>query len=75
MKFYNDYQKESSAHSKDVEWISKNLKENDVDDANDLISKLQTTKSSYMIAMESEFERQLGLSFSLGKFRKSKACL
>ena len=64
MKFYNDYQKESSAHSKDVEWISKNLKENDVEDADDLISKLKNTKSSYMIAMQSEFEKATGLEFS-----------
>ena len=72
MKFYNDYQKESSAHSKDVEWISKNLKENDVEDADDLISKLKTTKSSYMIAMESEFEKATGLEFSLENLERVK---
>ncbi len=72
MKFYNDYQKESSAHSIDVEWISKNLKENDVEDADDLISKLKATKSSYMIAMESEFEKATGLDFSLENLEKVK---
>ena len=72
MKFYNDYQKESSAHSKDVEWISKNLKENDVEDADDLISKLKATKSSYMIAMESEFEKATGLEFSLENLERVK---
>ncbi len=72
MKFYNDYQKESSAHSKDVEWVSKNLKENDVEDADDLISKLKATKSSYMIAMESEFEKATGLEFSLENLERVK---
>ena len=72
MKFYNDYQKESSAHSKDVEWISKNLKENDVEDADDLISKLKVTKSSYMIAMQSEFEKATGLEFSLENLERVK---
>ena len=72
MKFYNDYQKESSAHSKDVEWISKNLKENDVEDADDLISKLKATKSSYMIAMQSEFEKATGLEFSLENLERVK---
>ena len=72
MKFYNDYQKESSAHSKDVEWISKNLKENDVEDADDLISKLKVTKSSYIIAMESEFEKATGLEFSLENLERAK---
>jgi len=72
MKFYNDYQKESSAHSKDVEWISKNLKENDVEDADDLISKLKVTKSSYMIAMQSEFEKATGLEFSLENLERAK---
>ena len=72
MKFYNDYQKESSAHIKDVEWISKNLKENDVEDADDLISKLKVTKSSYIIAMESEFEKATGLEFSLENLERAK---
>ena len=72
MKFYNDYQKESSAHSKDVEWISKNLKENDVEDADDLISKLKATKSSYMIAMQSEFEKATGLEFGLENLERVK---
>lgn len=72
MKFYNDYQKESSAHSKDVEWISKNLKENDVEDADNLISKLKATKSSYMIAMQSEFEKATGLEFSLENLERVK---
>ena len=72
MKFYNDYQKESSTHSKDVEWISKNLKESDVEDADDLISKLKATKSSYMIAMESEFEKATALEFSLENLERVK---
>ena len=64
MKFYRDYEKESTAHAKDVEWLSKNLKEYNVENADELISKLSQSKSAYMIAMENEFEAATGLKFS-----------
>nr|WP_314181881.1 response regulator [uncultured Campylobacter sp.] len=64
MKFYRDYEKESTAHAKDVEWLSKNLKEYNVENADELISKLSQSKSAYMVAMENEFEVATGLKFS-----------
>lgn len=64
MKFYRDYEKESTAHAKDVEWLSKNLKEYNVENADELISKLSQSKSAYMVAMENEFEAATGLKFS-----------
>ena len=70
MKFYRDYEKESTAHAKDVEWLSKNLKEYNVENADELISKLSQSKSAYMIAMENEFEAATGLKFSEANLEK-----
>lgn len=64
MKFYRDYEKESTAHAKDVEWLSKNLKEYNVENADEYINKLKDSKSAYMVAMENEFEAATGLKFS-----------
>ncbi|MBR8462921.1 hypothetical protein KDE12_08740 [Campylobacter sp. faydin G-105] len=35
MKFYNDYYKELDAYTKDIEWLSKNLKDYSVENANE----------------------------------------
>ena len=64
MKFYRDYEKESTAHAKDVEWLSKNLKEYNVENADEYINKLKDSKSAYMVAMKNEFEAATGLKFS-----------
>ena len=64
MKFYGDYNKELDAHNKDIEWLSKNLKDYNVENADELISKLSQSKSAYMVAMENEFEAATGLKFS-----------
>ena len=64
MKFYDDYNKELDAHNKDIEWLSKNLKDYNVENADELISKLSQSKSAYMVAMENEFEAATGLKFS-----------
>ena len=70
MKFYRDYEKESTAHAKDVEWLSKNLKEYNVENADEYINKLKDSKSAYMIAMENEFEAATGLKFSEANLEK-----
>ena len=70
MKFYRDYEKESTAHAKDVEWLSKNLKDYNVENADELISKLSQSKSAYMVAMENEFEAATGLKFSESNLEK-----
>ena len=70
MKFYRDYEKESTAHAKDVEWLSKNLKEYSVENADEYINKLKDSKSAYMIAMENEFEAATGLKFSEANLEK-----
>jgi response regulator len=72
MKFYRDYEKESTAHAKDVEWISKNLKEYNVENADEYISRLNGSKSSYMIAMENEFQKATRLEFSPENLEKVK---
>ncbi|QKF93122.1 response regulator [Campylobacter sp. CCUG 57310] len=72
MKFYNDYNKELDAHTKDIEWLSKNLKDYDVQNADELISKLKDSKSSYMLAMENEFKKATGLEFSISNLEKVK---
>ena len=72
MKFYRDYEKESTAHAKDVEWLSKNLKEYNVENADEYISRLNGSKSSYMIAMENEFQKATRLEFSLENLEKVK---
>lgn len=64
MKFYDDYNKELDAHNKDIEWLSKNLKEYNVENADEYINKLKDSKSAYMVAMENEFEAATGLKFS-----------
>lgn len=70
MKFYDDYNKELDAHNKDIEWLSKNLKDYNVENADELISKLSQSKSAYMIAMENEFEAATGLNFSEANLEK-----
>ena len=70
MKFYRDYEKESTAHAKDVEWLSKNLKEYSVENADEYINKLKDSKSAYMVAMENEFEAATGLKFSEANLEK-----
>ena len=70
MKFYRDYEKESTAHAKDVEWLSKNLKEYNVENADEYINKLKDSKSAYMVAMENEFEAATGLKFSESNLEK-----
>ena len=72
MKFYRDYEKESTAHAKDVEWLSKNLKEYNVENADEYISRLNGSKSSYMIAMENEFQKATRLEFSPENLEKVK---
>ena len=64
MKFYDDYNKELDASNKDIEWLSKNLKDYNVENADELISKLSQSKSAYMVAMENEFEASVRLKFS-----------
>ena len=70
MKFYDDYNKELDAHNKDIEWLSKNLKDYNVENADELISKLSQSKSAYMVAMENEFEAATGLKFSEANLEK-----
>ena len=70
MKFYDDYNKELDSHNKDIEWLSKNLKEYNVENADELISKLSQSKSAYMVAMENEFEAATGLKFSEANLEK-----
>ena len=70
MKFYIDYEKESTAHAKDVERLSKNLKEYNVENADEYINKLKDSKSAYMISMENEFEAATGLKFSEANLEK-----
>ena len=72
MKFYRDYEKESTAHAKDVEWLSKNLKEYNVENADEYINKLKGSKSGYMIAMENEFQKATRLEFSPENLEKVK---
>ena len=72
MKFYRDYEKESTAHAKDIEWLSKNLKEYNVENADEYISRLNGSKSSYMIAMENEFQKATRLEFSPENLEKVK---
>ena len=72
MKFYRDYEKESTAHAKDIEWPSKNLKEYNVENADEYISRLNGSKSSYMIAMENEFQKATRLEFSPENLEKVK---
>ena len=72
MKFYRDYEKESTAHAKDVEWLSKNLKEYNVENADEYINKLKDSKSAYMIAMENEFQKATRLEFSPENLEKVK---
>lgn len=71
-KFYNDYYKELNSHNKDIEWLSKNLKDYDVKDADIYIEKLKDIKSPYLIAMENEFKEATGLDFSLENLNKVK---
>ncbi|MDL0090090.1 response regulator, partial [Campylobacter gastrosuis] len=70
MKFYSDYKKESKAHEQDVSWLINNLKAYEVDEADELSSKLLGSKSAYMIAMENDFKKATGLSFSLSNLEK-----
>ena len=72
MKFYRDYEKESTAHAKDVEWLSKNLKEYNVENADEYINKLKGSKSGYMIVMENEFQKATRLEFSPENLEKVK---
>jgi response regulator len=72
MKFYNDYHKELNTYSKDIEWLSENLKRYNVTNADEYIAKLNNTKSSYMIAMENEFKKAKGLGFSMENLHKIK---
>lgn len=72
MKFYRDYEKESTAHAKDVEWLSKNLKEYNVENADEYINKLKDSKSAYMVAMENEFQKATRLEFSPENLEKVK---
>ena len=72
MKFYRDYEKESTAHAKDIEWLSKNLKEYNVENADEYINKLKDSKSAYMIAMENEFQKATRLEFSPENLEKVK---
>ena len=72
MKFYDDYNKELDAHNKDIEWLSKNLKEYNVENADEYISRLNGSKSSYMIAMENEFQKATRLEFSPENLEKVK---
>jgi len=70
IKFYDDYNKEFDAHNKDIEWLSKNLKEYNVENADEYINKLKDSKSAYMVAMENEFEAATGLKFSEANLEK-----
>ena len=72
MKFYRDYEKESTAHAKDIEWLSKNLKEYNVENADEYINKLKGSKSGYMIVMENEFQKATRLEFSPENLEKVK---
>ncbi|ASM36187.1 hypothetical protein [Campylobacter sputorum] len=72
MKFYDDYYKELNSHNKNIEWLSKNLKDYDVKDADIYIDKLKDIKSPYLIAMENEFKEATGLDFSLENLNKVK---
>lgn len=72
MKFYNDYQIEEDFHIQNVATLSKNLKEYGVEGADELISKLSVSKSSFMIAMQNEFEKATGLKFSTQNLEKVK---
>lgn len=72
MKFYNDYQIEEDFHIQNVATLSRNLKEYGVEGADELISKLSMSKSSFMIAMQNEFEKATGLKFSTQNLEKVK---
>ncbi|CAD7288803.1 hypothetical protein LMG7974_01161 [Campylobacter majalis] len=72
MKFYNDYQIEEDFHIQNVATLSRNLKEYGVEGADELISKLSVSKSSFMIAMQNEFEKATGLKFSTQNLEKVK---
>lgn len=73
MKFYRDYEKESTAHAKDIGWLSKNLKEYNVENADEYINKLNDSKSAYMIAMENEFQKATRLEFNPENLESKKS--
>lgn len=70
MKFYDDYQKESKTHAKNIEWLSENLKKYGAENADKLIANLKDSKSAYMIAMQNEFKNATGLDFSERNLKK-----
>ena len=72
MKFYRDYEKESLAHKKDISWLSDNLKLYGIENADEYISRLNGSKSSYMIAMKNEFQKATRLEFSPENLEKVK---
>lgn len=64
MQFYDDYQAEKKAHEQAISLTKKHLLDFNVENAENYIKKLDKTDSALMIAMQNDFERVTGLSFS-----------
>lgn len=71
-KLYEDYMAASSEHYERVDELIKNLKDSGAPDADVLIAKLRTTKSSRMVSIENEFKAATGMSFSQKNLQRVK---
>ncbi|WP_169755188.1 response regulator [Campylobacter curvus] len=71
-KLYEDYMAASSEHYERVDELIKNLKDSGAPDADVLIAKLRTTKSSRMVSIENEFKAATGMNFSQKNLQKVK---
>ncbi|QKF60605.1 cytochrome c [Campylobacter curvus] len=71
-KLYEDYMAASSEHYERVDELIKNLKDGGAPDADVLIAKLRTTKSSRMVSIENEFKAATGMNFSQKNLQRVK---
>ncbi|MDU6827877.1 response regulator [Campylobacter sp.] len=71
-KLYEDYMVASSEHYERVDELIKNLKVSGAPDADALIAKLRTTKSSRMVSIENEFKAATGMDFSQKNLQRVK---
>ncbi|WP_169767393.1 response regulator [Campylobacter curvus] len=71
-RLYEDYMAASSEHYERVDELIKNLKDSGASDADVLIAKLRTTKSSRMVSIENEFKAATGMNFSQKNLQKVK---
>ncbi|MDL0089787.1 response regulator [Campylobacter gastrosuis] len=72
LNFEQEYKQTLNAYRDKIDTLSKALIENNVENADELISKLRTTKSPYLTQLESEFKEATGLDFSMHNLQKAK---